>query len=361
MFVYQCAGPVVGEEPSDALRTLVFMANLAAQETTGSADASRGITELIDALATPSPTAHTHIFAVTTDPWAGALGDSQFGYPQFSATGDEAEPPAVGWLIVTQPLADNIHSLDISLVLDADFQPIPGTPPSDAARELVVDMLGISDDIARRFGRSVIHLWDQHALGAASPFAATFRDAGYTCALAQTEYVIPARLADLLARPDIEVFANTDFPEDLLPGVAELYTAASLDQPLGALDIRRAGWDTARLAESTAHFRALGTENYHAIATTDTGDVVGISEIWIHEGFSPKVAIQGLTYVRSEHRHRGLGTALKSHAHNAALTAHPELARIYTSVADDNTAMIALNKELGATAISHVTAWQKQV
>lgn len=348
MILAQFAEPVPGQEPADALRTLAFMANFAAQTIAGHADASRGVDELIDALAHPAPNSRTYLFAAANDEILGPL--SQLGFPEISSTGTDAEPEVLGWLSATIHTRDNTWSMDVSIELDVDL-----LEPCSPGEETVRFLLSQAQQIAQSLGRSHLQLWLPHALDADHPYLDQVRSLGFVRALDSTEYVIP--LTNDRASDRVVAFANEDFPESLVASVAELYNRASIDQPHGLLKVEPNSWSAASLAEATAHFRSLGTQNYHTLALDQGGAVIGLSEVWIHAGFSPEVAIQGLTYVLPEHRRQGLGLELKRSVMATAADAHPQLRRVYTSVADANAPMIELNRRLGATPVNAVSGW----
>lgn len=357
MHLFQFAEPIAGEEPADALRTLVFMANFAAQDITGSMDASRGVGELIDALAHPFPFHRTIVFGVTNDPVSGPL--SSLDIPLVPSSGDAgAEPEALAWLIMVLPTLDNTHVAEASIVLDVDLLPIDGRVTDDAT-ETIGFLLNSARRLASALGRTSIHLWHQHALTTTSDFDELFQSAGFSLAHSETDYALEPRKTAVA--PGIEVFANENFPESLVEGVARIYELASVDTPRGTLDLDKQHWSPERLAQSTAHFRSLGTENFHAIALGSDGSPVAMSEVWVHDGFSPEVAVQGLTYVVLEHRGQGLGLAVKQAAITTALTVHPQLSRVYTSVSPDNTAMVELNNRLGATPVARTSVYRLQI
>lgn len=354
MQLLQCAEPVPGQEPADVLRSAVFMANFAAQDLTGRIDASSGVTQLLDALAHPDPHETTYVFAVSDTDVPGEL--SPLGFPIIPATGDHDEPEYLGWLIATTPLVDNTDVLGISLILDVDLQPIDGALPDEGA-EVVRFMLRSAKELARTLGRHTIQLWQQQSLTGDSPLAATLTSAGFESAMALTEYVLPIPAG--VVTGDVKLIVNEDFPPEVASQVSEIYADASMDQPWGTLTIEREKWDTQRLAESTAQFRALGTRNIHALAF-DGDQLIGISEVWLHEGADPAVGIQGLTYVLPARRTgaAGLDVTLARAAMAAARTEQPQLERIYASAADGHDTQLALLQALGAEPVSRIGAWQ---
>lgn len=363
MHLFQCAEPILGEEPADVLRTIAFMANLAAQETTGRIDASRGVGELFDALAHPSPESTTLVFALSPDPVPEEAPTSDLGYPLIPSSGAAAEPECVAWLIVNVPELDNRHSIDADIVLDVDLQPLPEEAPSQQALEVISSLLDHVTVIANQLSRHTIHLWQQHALGATASgtwWNDVFASHGFLPAYTQVESAIPVPASQVDVPDNVLVVSNADFPEDVLEDVTELYTLASTDQPLGTLDIEPSQWDIPRLKQNTAHFRALGTENYHALGLSAAGKVVAISEVWIHQGFSPEVAIMGLTYVHPKHRDPELAVTVARAAIDAARAAHPELTTIYSAWASDDAAQQALGDQLGSVAVGQVSAWQSK-
>lgn len=356
MQLVQFAEPIPGQEPADVLRTAVFMANFAAQDITGRADASRGVAELYDALTHPAPDACTYIFAATTEQVAGPI--SALGYPLVPTSGDAAEPDVLGWLIATTPLADNTDVLELSLVLDVDLQPMEGQIPVESA-DTIAFLLKSAGEIAVALDRTILQLWQQYPLSSNSPYAEAFSASGFDHALAATEFVLP--VSEEAVTDGVLVFANENFPAHVLNGVAALYSAASVDQPLGSLRVEREEWDAQRLAESTAHFRMLGTENFHALILDESDNVIALSELWIHADADPQVGVQGLTYVVAERRGEGLENSVATAALAAAKKAHPELSRVYASATDGHTSQLELTKSLGGIPVSRVGAWQRLI
>lgn len=353
MQLVQFAEPVPGQEPADVLRTAVFMANFAAQDVTGRADASRGVAELFDALAHPAPDARTYIFAATEEAVSGPI--SELGYPLVPTSGDAPEPEVLGWLVATAPLTDNTSVLELSLVLDVDLQPMDGQLPEESGA-VVQFLLEHAAKVAQSLGRSVLQLWQQHCLDMPSVYGEIFEGAGFAPALTMTEFVLPVEDSDIPA--DVLTVSNEDFPAGIATDVTEIYAAASVDQPWGSLHVEQENWDAARLAESTAHFRALGTENYHAFIVDDE-KVAAMSEVWIHAGTDPEVGVQGLTYVQPEYRGKDYSLTVARAALAAAQQAHPELSRVYTSAAEGHTEQLAMIEALTGEAVSRVSAWQR--
>ncbi|MEJ5927081.1 GNAT family N-acetyltransferase [Corynebacterium sp. H128] len=363
MFLAQLAEPNPSEEPADVLRSLALMANFAAQEITGHTDASRGVNELFDALANPSPHARTVVLAMLPESARSlcqAAADSN-SIPLLPCTGTTPDPEALGWLIINLPLADNTHTMELSIVLDVELQPLPGDLAGAEAAEVVRALLEAAASLAPRYGRTVLQLWQQHSLTTNDALAPLFQDCGFEQALTQVESVLSLPLPGKTTDTKTLGFANEDFPEELLPSVAALYQQASADQPFGMLLVEEAPWDESRLQEATSHFRSLGTRNYHALALSPAGQVCALSEVWIHEGFSAEVAVQGLTYVLPEYRGQGLGEALKRRALAVLQESCPSVQRVYTAVATENAAMLALNRKLGSVPVGYASAWQRKL
>ncbi|MEJ5996927.1 GNAT family N-acetyltransferase [Corynebacterium sp. H130] len=353
MQCFQFAEPVPGEEPADALRTVVFMANFAAQDITGSLDASRGADELIDDLAHPAPDHETFLFGIAEDPVEGPVSD--LGYPLIPSTGSASEPASLAWFVVDLPTRDNPNLVNVSIVLDVDLLPI-GDDASPECASVCRFVLAECERIATSLGRSIIQVWMQHRADEQPALSEVYEEAGFSLAHSEVEFVttLPRQPAG-----DVQVFSNEDFPDQMLEGIAELYCAASVEQPRGSLSTAPEQWDAQRLSAHTAHFRARGTENFHAIATDEAGEPIALSEVWIHQGSNAEVAIQGLTYVKPDYRRQGLGFAVKSAAMGATLKAHPSVRRIYTSVAPSNQAMLQLNRAFDARPVAAVAVFEK--
>ena len=98
------------------------------------------------------------------------------------------------------------------------------------------------------------------------------------------------------------------------------------------------------LAQSESSNLERGWHTVHGILTDQAEQIVAISAI-VHRGTA--TAGQARTWVRREHRGRGLGEYVKIVTYLAAIDSHPGLERVTTENAESNAPMWAINERLG--------------
>ncbi|WP_080794586.1 GNAT family N-acetyltransferase [Corynebacterium pacaense] len=333
--------PVSGGEPPEALREFVFMANLAAQETTGDRDVSVSVERVTDDL----------------------LGSSESRSLLDTALDQRGDP--AGWVRVSLPLVDDPTTASLEVVLDAGFQPLPGQPMEAGARELLGALLDHGQWRAAQapWLRSVLHTAHMHPAGSSGhgcDHCLVLVERGYVLAHEEIQQILPVVSTDF--GPEglrVHRVVGTGIPAELIDGQVELQTIASTDVPHGALSTAAAPWSADRLAEQAERIARSGT-GLVSVYFSDGSGVVATSSISIPPGANPGAAEQGLTIVHPRMRGRGLGTAIKLSCMSLLHERFPEINRVATSNAVDNPAMLAVNRALGARELSRTTLWEKR-
>lgn len=369
--LFQVDRPVPGQEPSDVVRSFVFLANLAAQEASGETGSSVSVTRAVQRL-TGSTESDSLMLVLAEDlsPTSGpprtTAARSGLGHPLLPATvaGADAEPELEihGFVHLSIPLHEDLDAVELELVLDAAHQPLPGAQPDEPARAVYRRLLEEAGLVTAQLNRRVLQLWETHPVSAESPFAGELHRAGYRAGLTETQGVIelsalPDSPPDLPAGVRTEVLSHRCPDPALVPGLLQLLHRAATDAPHGALRTEPQQWTAARLAEAEARRAETGLEVLLALLV-DAAGPVALCEIHRHPASEPGSAEQGITVVAPRRRGEGLGHAVKYHALRAVSARWPGVERVYTSNARDNAGMLAVNRGLGVREISRATAWQ---
>ncbi|AGF72689.1 hypothetical protein [Corynebacterium halotolerans] len=368
-------GEKIPPVPADAVRTFVFTANLAAQESSGDTASSVSVERVLHRLQGSSESDAVLLTLVddAVAPLPATAGVSDLGYPLLpSVAGDstrEAETgPAefLGFVHLSLPLLEDRHVIEFECVLDVGLLPIPGEELSGEGREVYGRLLDEVEAVARQLGRTTLQVWLMHPAGeqpGAGPLARELAARGFILGLAEIQGVLelPVPAPDETPLPEgvtCTVVHGYEVPGELTDGVLELMTAASTDIPHGGLDAERAVWTRERLRQAAVRLRGRGTENL-MVVLHGVGGVLALTEFSRHPGSDPAVAEQGVTIVAPRARGRGLGRAVKVVGLERLRSAMPRVERVYTSNALANTGMRAVNADLGVRPISVSSAWQK--
>ncbi|MFE4262851.1 GNAT family N-acetyltransferase [Streptomyces sp. NPDC056883] len=134
-------------------------------------------------------------------------------------------------------------------------------------------------------------------------------------------------------------------PDAWAPAVAVAHGAME-DAPTGGLEQQIQTWTAERLHAAHRKILDRGGALTTVAAVTPDGEVAAYTELVLLDPAGPR-ALQYDTVVVPAHRGHGLGRAVKLRMLAEAATRHPDLRTIATSVADDNTPMLAVNAALG--------------
>ncbi|MFI5861642.1 GNAT family N-acetyltransferase [Streptomyces sp. NPDC051546] len=134
-------------------------------------------------------------------------------------------------------------------------------------------------------------------------------------------------------------------PDAWAPAVAVAHGSME-DAPTGELDQQIQPWTAERLHAAHRKILDRGGALTTVAAVTPDGEVAAYTELVLPDPAGPR-ALQYDTVVAPAHRGHGLGRAVKLRMLAEEATRHPDLRTIATSVADDNTPMLAVNEALG--------------
>ncbi len=147
-------------------------------------------------------------------------------------------------------------------------------------------------------------------------------------------------------------------PERLFAGVAELSAAMASDAPSGTLDLEEQSWDAARMR---AQMESVETADREQILTlirhVPTARLVGFTRIF-RDRSVPEVGHQWETLVLKGHRGHRLGKLMKVVNLAAAVEFWPEVRRLITGNATENSHMLAINNALGFEPYAASGFWE---
>lgn len=170
------------------------------------------------------------------------------------------------------------------------------------------------------------------------------------------------RAAEEHAGPDYRVltwFGRT--PTEWLPGIAQLKTAMSLEEPSAGLDVIEDLWDAKRVREHEDRQQGTGRVVLTAAAEhVPSGTLAAYTEMGLPDG-DAQPATQEDTLVLRAHRGRRLGMLLKAANAQHVLKHAPGTPQVTTFNAEDNRPMLDVNEALGFRAIGYEGNWQKRV
>jgi GNAT superfamily N-acetyltransferase len=150
-------------------------------------------------------------------------------------------------------------------------------------------------------------------------------------------------------------------PEELIERMVGLYAALG-DAPRDP-DVERGKWDAQRVRERINSLREHFGAREYAVAARHvaTGEMAALTQVSIDPS-DPGWGFQLITAVIAAHRGHRLGLLVKVAMLEWLATAEPQLERITTWNAEDNTHMIAVNEALGCTVFgAPATSWRLDV
>ncbi|MCF6743805.1 GNAT family N-acetyltransferase [Blastococcus sp. KM273128] len=240
--------------------------------------------------------------------------------------------------------------------------------PAARRRGLGGALLAEARTLAAGHGRTLlVGEVDEPAPGA--PGRAFAERHGWTRDLVETrrELALPVD-ADRLAALEAGAAADDGYelvtwrdrtPDALLADRALLERRMTTDAPHGDLPVGEEEWDGDRIREYEATCLARGRTVLSAGAVTG-GRLVGFTDLQVPLA-QPVLAHQGGTLVLREHRGHRLGARMKAAALRELATGFPEVRRVSTYNAEDNTPMVAVNEQLGFRTAGVLSSWSARL
>jgi GNAT superfamily N-acetyltransferase len=264
---------------------------------------------------------------------------------------------ACGWYLLTLPERENTHLAYLD----------PLVAPACRRRGTGTVLVRHVAAQAHRRGRRLLAAEAREG----APAAAFWRALGGTPGITEVTRLlrldtIPAgRLARLRARAQSAARGYSllswegQIPEHHHAAVAALNQAmADAPRDEGQEEQR---WDAARVRESLQRVAAQGLRYYTVAARSGrTGELAGMTQVGV-DPFTPRWAFQEMTAVARPHRGHRLGLLAKVAMLELLADCEPLVKRIYTSNADTNQHMIAINAELGFQVIDRWRSWELPV
>ncbi len=148
-------------------------------------------------------------------------------------------------------------------------------------------------------------------------------------------------------------------PDDLLEGWLALDASLETEAPTGSLERELDTVDVGAHRDAEELLRRQGRTSWHCVALTrHTAEVVAYTQLvtTVHE---PDRGFQWGTLVRRDHRGHRLGLAVKVATHQLLQARAPQVVRVSTWNAEENTAMIAVNERFGFVPVARLGELQK--
>jgi hypothetical protein len=147
-------------------------------------------------------------------------------------------------------------------------------------------------------------------------------------------------------------------PDDVVDAFAALQTTFILEAPQGELQVEAEQWDEARIRQTEAQNVAQRRSSWTTVAVAPDGTLAGHTELVMGE-HDPGKVFQWGTLVSPAHRGHRLGLGLKAHNHRELQKTHDEPLVVHTWNGEENTAMNAVNAQLGFQPVERHEEWQK--
>ena len=149
-------------------------------------------------------------------------------------------------------------------------------------------------------------------------------------------------------------------PAEWLDEFADALTVMSQDVPHGDRDVEIQRWTPERLVEREALRVEQGRFCHTTVAIDTDGRLAAYTQMGGNRS-RPDRLYQFDTFVRPEHRGRGLGMAVKIPNLRSLQSALPHPAVLHTWNAPENTPMIAVNEKLGFRPTAQRTTWERRL
>jgi mycothiol synthase len=212
-------------------------------------------------------------------------------------------------------------------------------------------------------GRSVVVGWGVTVGGAGSAWATRL---GFRPVHADVLQVLDLHTVDRerWRLPEPERYRLVEWigsaPAGLLESAARAWNAIQ-DQPPDDASYSVPGWTAERIRAHEQQLRDDGIEQRVVVAVDRSdGEVVGLTELLVLAD-RPSEGLQGETAVVAGHRGRGLGRQVKAAMLRRLVVDRPDMRRILTSTAADNTFMIAVNLGVGFRTVRRMIDVEAEV
>ncbi|MGY1835718.1 GNAT family N-acetyltransferase [Blastococcus sp. SYSU DS0510] len=270
-----------------------------------------------------------------------------------------ADGAVTGALRIVLPLKDNPSLAVVDLAVH----------PAARRRGLGSALLAEARGIAAAHGRTLL-VTEVDEPGPGAPGRVFAERHGWSCDLVETrrELALPVDADRLRAVEAGAAAAGAGYgivtwrdrtPDALLADRALLERRMTTDAPHGELPVGEEEWDGDRIREYEQTHVARGRTVLSAGAVTD-GRLVGFTDLQIPLA-QPVLAHQGGTLVLREHRGRRLGARMKAAVLRELAAGYPQVRRISTYNAEDNTPMVAVNEELGFRPAGALSSWSARL
>ncbi|GGL35360.1 GNAT family N-acetyltransferase [Phycicoccus endophyticus] len=289
--------------------------------------------------------------AWTAQELRGLEGDTTARRLQVLATVD-GDPVGAAGLVL--PLLDNQHAAMLVLAVH----------PAHRRRGDGGALLAWAEEQARAAGRTTAYTETRWSGGRDDDGHAPFALAhGYLAAqtVLRSDLDVATATGSAPSAPSgYRVETHVDaMPDADLADRAVLARRMSTDTPLGDLELGEEAWDEERVRGEDERAGAMGRRVVASFARDlRSGRLVGYTALQVPRG-APALAYQQDTLVLREHRGRGLGLALKAAALAAVVQELPEVRRVRTWNAVENTHMLAVNAAQGYRASGYLREWHK--
>jgi GNAT superfamily N-acetyltransferase len=148
-------------------------------------------------------------------------------------------------------------------------------------------------------------------------------------------------------------------PEGLAESFCILLGLLATEAPTGDLDFEPEVVPVEALRAREKASEEQGRTVYTTVAIDSSGDAVADTMLKFSPD-DPANAMQWATLVRSDHRGRRLGLAIKVRNLRTLQAAHPEVRRVWTQNAEVNDHMVAINERLGFKPVEMVLEFQRK-